>query len=386
MRVNVDKVNFLKSWGLAERSAGSSGAMNIFSSVRMKADINGVELQATDIKTSIICKAQGVTVIEPGEAVIPLKGVTELFRKAGSSDFMLQVDDEGHAVMNSGKSRYRFSTYPVGDFPKLPSSDGGELLCSIEASKLQLALDRGTLCASTGDEYPQYLSSAYFETMDGLINIVSTDKRRLAICRSEITDGGDSKSILLPMKGLKELQRVLGLLEPSLMIKIIFDDSQAYFVAENVEFAVRRVESKFPAYDKILPTSFSTTAAIDRLELIAAIERVDVVVRDYNRILIINMEPDAGCVLSGRAPEFGEAVENIQCEVGGNQVAIGVNSKYFHDAVKVLDDQVTQLLFNGSDGHMMVRAKESDSFVCLVAPLELTKEQLERIDIESVSE
>ncbi len=374
MKISVEKNSFIKSWNLAERSAGASSSMNIFSTIRLKADESGVELQATDIKTSIVCEAKGVTVIEPGEAVIPLKGVGDLFKKAGSAEFTLQVED-GRATMTSGKSHYRFTTYSVADFPKLPSSEGGEVFCELSVMNLSTAIERGTLCASANDEYPQYLSSAYFHIDGGELKVVSTDNRRLSVSSVAAQNTKDGASLLLPMKGIKEFQRVLSMLDPATMLKISFDDSQAYFSAADMEFAVRRVESKFPAYAKILPTNENTFANIDRASLVAALERVDVVVRDYNRTVVIKLSPGGDCTLSGKAPEFGEAVENLTCEIEGESLRIGVNTRFFHDALKVLDDPVVRLSFNGPEGHMSVRAKNSDAFLCLVAPVELRGEE-----------
>ena len=375
MKMIIDKTTFVKSWSLAERSAGT-GTMNIFSTIRVKADAEEVEMQATDIKTSIICKAQGVTVVEPGEAVIPIKGVSDLFKKAGSPEFTLQIED-GKAVMVSGKSRYRFTTYPVADFPKLPSSEGGRKFCAVEAEKLNTTIDRGGLCASASDEYPQYLSSAYFEVKGGLLTIVSTDKRRLALATCDVADAAASddgiEPLLLPMKGLKELQRILGMIDGKSVVTLRYDDSQAYFTTEGLEFAVRRVESKFPPYANILPKSHRTEVDVDSGQLISAVERVDIVVRDYNRVVIMKFVPGE-CTLSGRAPEFGEAVENLSCEMTGENLNIGVNTRFFHDAIKGLGDPVTRLCFNGPDGHILIRAKDSDSFLCMVAPVDIGRE------------
>ena len=376
MKMIIDKTTFVKSWSLAERSAGT-GTMNIFSTIRVKADVDEVEMQATDIKTSIVCKAQGVTVVEPGEAVIPIKGVSDLFKKAGSPEFTLQIDD-GKAVMASGKSRYRFTTYPVADFPKLPSSEGGKLFCSVEAAKLNAAIDRGGLCASSNDEYPQYLSSAYFEMKEGLLTVVSTDKRRLALATCDVVDtatpdGEEIEPLLLPMKGLKELQRILGMIDGKSVVALKYDDSQAYFTTEGMEFAVRRVESKFPPYANILPKSHRTEVDLDSGQLISAVERVDIVVRGYNRVVVMKFVPGE-CTLSGRAPEFGEAVENLSCEMTGENLNIGVNTRFFHDAIKALNDPVTRLCFNGPDGHILIRAKDSDSFLCMVAPVDIGRE------------
>ena len=370
MKINIEKNSFLKSWNLAERSAGSGSSMNIFSTIRLKAGDNRVELQATDIKTSVICEAKGVTVVEPGEAVIPLKGVGDLFKKAGSAEFTLTVE-EGRAAMTSGKSRYRFSTFPVADFPQLPSSDNAKIFCELPVSSLSNCIERGTLCASANDEYPQYLSSAYFHIEDSELKIVSTDNRRLSVSGVAVSGANDGASLLLPMKGIKEFQRVLSMLDPSTLLKILSDDAQAYFKAEDMEFAVRRVDSQFPMYKKILPTNENTFASLDRAALIAALERVDVVVRDYNRTVIMKLSPGGDCTLSGRAPEFGEAVETLTAEIDGESLRIGVNTRFFHDALKVLDDAVVRLSFNGPEGHMAVRPKNTDSFLCMVAPVEL---------------
>jgi DNA polymerase-3 subunit beta len=376
MKIQINKESFLKTWNLAERNASTSGSMNIFSTVRIIAGLSDVELQATDIRTSMICKAGGITIIEPGEAVIPIKGVSDLFKKAGASDFTLQVN-EGRAVMISGKSRYKFSTYPVGDFPKLPSSDESKFFCSLPVSKMIFVLERGTLCASSGDEYPQYLSSAYIEMEKGFMNVISTDKRRLALCKTEVFEGSESEPVLIPMKGVRELLRILGMLDSNLQLKVSSDDSQVFFATEGMEFSVRKVESKFPSYVKILPTSHTTCAEIDKSSLMSALERVDVIVRDYNRIVMVNIELDGECVFTGRAKEFGEAVENVQCKVEGEPLFVAFNTRFFYDAVKALGEKaVARLLFNGKDGHMVVRSSDSDEFICLLAPVELNSEEM----------
>jgi DNA polymerase-3 subunit beta len=378
MKIKVDKMSFIKSWSLTERSAGTS-TVNIYSTVRMKAggeSGNSVELQSTDIKTSIKCNAAGVLVLEPGEAIIPIKGVSDLFKKAGSSEFTIQVDD-GKALMISGRSRYRFSTYPATEFPKLPSSDGGNLFCRIKSTDLSLALDRGTLCATPNEDFPQYLSSACLEMEEGVLKVVSTDKRRLALYKAEVAEAGDGKPMLLPIKSLKELQKVLGILEREEEIRVLYDDAQAYFIASGMEFAIRKVESSFPDYARILPKTSSTTMYVDRFELASAVERVDVVVRDYNKTVIMKLSNDGDCVLSGRAQEFGEAVESITCEVEGDSLRSGFNTRFFMDAIKALDGQVASLSFNGPDSHMVVRSRDSDSFLCMVAPVELSKDEFD---------
>lgn len=379
MKLAVNKKQFLGSWSLAERSTSAGGTVSILSSILIKASAESVILQATDIKTSVICRAAGVNVLEPGEAVFPIKMVSDLFKKAPGEEFTLDVDG-GKVVLKAGRSKYNFSTYPVSEFPALPSSDEADVFCSIPAGELAKVLDEGTLAASAGEEFPLYLSSANLQIISSRLNIVSTDTRRLALSAAPVLDGKEGESALLPMKGIKELQRILGSLTPETEVKVLFDGAQFYFKTETLEFTVRRVESKFPPYEKILPKHSTLDVLTDRGELISALERVDVIVRDFNRMVVLDMAPESPFVLRGKAPDFGQAKEEIEAETTGDKLRIAVNSKFFLEALKVLRDPQVKLSFNGQSGHMSVRRGDGDDFLCLIAPINLSEEELKAFD------
>lgn len=379
MKLAVNKKQFLGSWSLAERSTSAGGTVSILSSILIKASAESVILQATDIKTSVICRAAGVTVLEPGEAVFPIKMVSDLFKKAPGEEFTLDVEG-GKVVLKAGRSKYNFSTYPVSEFPALPSSDEADVFCSIPAGELAKVLDEGTLAASAGEEFPLYLSSANLQIISSRLNIVSTDTRRLALSAAPVLDGKEGESALLPMKGIKELQRILGSLTPETEVKVLFDGAQFYFKTDTLEFTVRRVESKFPPYEKILPKHSTLDVLTDRGELISALERVDVIVRDFNRMVVLDMAPESPFVLRGKAPDFGQAKEEIEAETTGDKLRIAVNSKFFLEALKVLRDPQVKLSFNGQSGHMSVRRGDGDDFLCLIAPINLSEEELKAFD------
>ncbi len=379
MKLAVNKKQFLGSWSLAERSTSAGGTVSILSSILIKASAESVILQATDIKTSVIFRAAGVTVLEPGEAVFPIKMVSDLFKKAPGEEFTLDVDG-GKVVLKAGRSKYNFSTYPVSEFPALPSSDEADLFCSIPAGELAKVLDEGTLAASAGEEFPLYLSSANLQIISSRLNVVSTDTRRLALSAAPVAGGREGESALLPMKGIKELQRILGSLTPETEVKVLFDGAQFYFKTDTLEFTVRRVESKFPPYEKILPKHSTLDVLTDRGELISALERVDVIVRDFNRMVVLDMAPESPFVLRGKAPDFGQAKEEIEAETTGDKLRIAVNSKFFLEALKVLRDPQVKLSFNGQSGHMSVRRGDGDDFLCLIAPINLSEEELKAFD------
>ena len=127
MKLRIEKNSFIKSWQMAERNTSTTSTLSVLSGIRCLADGNSIILQATDLKTSVTCRAAGVTVEEPGEVVFPIKVVGELFKKVPADSFIVDVQ-AGKANLSAGKSHYRFTTYPVEEFPKLPVSSAARLL------------------------------------------------------------------------------------------------------------------------------------------------------------------------------------------------------------------------------------------------------------------
>ena len=373
MKLNINKKQFIQSWSLAERSASNGSTSGILSSVLIKADAQSVVFQATDVRTSISCEAYGISVEEAGAAVFPVKMVSDLFKKAPTDEFSLTVA-EGKAVIKAGKSRYNFATFPVNEFPELPTAATANKFCTISVKEFAKVLEEGTIAASTTEDFPLYLSSANFNIKEGILSIVSTDTRRLALS-STVVNSDLEGSYLLPMKGIKEIQRILSFLDPEENIDILFDNAQFYFVSKGIEFTVRRVESHFPPYERILPKTRTTNILVNRAQLISALERIDIIVRDHNRMVVLDISEGESFVMRGKAPDFGQAKEEISARVTGEELKFGVNTKFFMEALKVLRDEEVSISFNGNQGHLNVKRVGEDSFICLIAPINIPADE-----------
>ncbi len=375
MKLLINKPVFLRSWQLAERSVGSRSALTVLTGVRCTADEEKVTLQATDLKTSIICRADGVDIESPGESVFPVRVVGELFKKAPADTFSVEVKDGKAQILRSEKNRYTFTTYPVEEFPNLPASDGASFFFETTAGEMRRLLEEGTFAGSPGEEFPQYLSAALFQVKEGTIRVVSTDGRRLSLSKAPAEKKGENEQVLLPLNGLKELMRVLAAQDEDIQVTVKIDDAQAYFIAGELEFAVRRVESRFPPYEKILSPEKTTWMVVDRNQFIEALERAEIIVRDYSRMVIFNFSPGGAVQVESRAPEIGEAVEDVAAEVDGESLRVAFNVKYLLEGLKALHGNVAYLTFNGPNGQMLLSKPNEDSFMYVLMPITLPEEE-----------
>jgi DNA polymerase-3 subunit beta len=314
-------------------------------------------------------KSDGVDTLEPGAAALPVKRVSELFNKAAADEMILEIKD-GQATLTAGKSRYRFTTYPAGDFPTLPSSTAADFFFSAKSDELARALENGSICAYTRDEQPIYLSSVYLDMKSDILNVVSTDKRRIALYRLSVAEHSGDNAAMLPNSGVKEFLKILGASKTAVDVKALKDDAQIYFVTDKAEFSIRMPECKFPNYaSKFEGIPYSAKANIDKTNLLAALERVNIVVRDYNRTAEFDLPGGEEFKLYGRAAEFGEATEVLDCSFSGEPVKAGFNSRFLLDGINSCEGPAVTMSFAGAE-LLNITPAQSDSFMYLVAAVE----------------
>ncbi|SMG26514.1 DNA polymerase III subunit beta [Dethiosulfovibrio salsuginis] len=380
MKLSIDKNIFMKAWQMAERVSASKSPMNVISGILLDSEGDKTTLLATDLKTSIKTYVDGITVKEPGKTVFPVKVVGELFKKASTSIFDIEVDENGKGLLISGRNRYRFSTYPWEEFPKLPSSSGASSFCEISKDELHRILDEGGIAGNMGEEFPKYLGAELLQIKNGEFHCVSTDGRRLSLSKAYVDKDSKDQDMLLPLSSIREFLRILSSVEVESNIKISLDGALGYFSSDNIEFSVRRVESTFPNYERILSPNTTTTLEIDRSQFISALERVDVVVRDSTRMVVLILSPGGDLHLWGKAPDVGEAREVVDGIIKGEPLKVAFNVGYMIDGLKAFHGDSVSLSFNGQEGQMMMlRPKESD-FLYMLMPMKLKSSDLDGLD------
>lgn len=370
MKLQINKGEFLKSWLIAERNTSPKSTISSLTGVfvRTSEGTDSITLEATDLKTSLKCISTGVKVEQEGETILPVRLVGELFKKAPTNIFTLLID-EGKGTILSGRNRYRFTTYPTKEFPQLPVSDGASHFCTIPAEEILRTLNEGTVACTATEEFPKYFGSVFFQLLDGEMRIVSTDGRRLSLSKCHPPQHGPDYEFLLPIAGVKELQRLLTSLDSQTPISVSVENTLAFFQMGSIELSVRRIDTAFPNYEAILSSQTTTTVEINRQDLIAALERVDVIVRDSGRLVVMRLSPKGDLMLRGRAPETGAAEEILDASIDGESMTTAFNVSYLMDGLKAVYGDRVQMNFNGPEGQMTILRPGGTDFLYMVMPV-----------------
>lgn len=384
MRIKVCDPALIKNWQIVERISRGPKTMSILSGIYVNAHGDKITLMATDLKTSIKCTIHEAIIEEEGESIFPTKGVGEIIKKL-SLDFLIEATNERVTIKHE-RNKFSFTSYPTEDFPKLPTSASATLACRIDARELLRIISEGSFTGSSTEEFPQYLSSALLEFKENTTRLIATDGKRLSLSEADLTKKNvDEQTILIPIRGINELERTLSTLNEEAIVEILHDDSQCYFKTDDIELAIRRVESVFPPYERIISSDETTWMVVDRQKLIDALEKVEVVVRDYNKVVILNLNPAGNLFISAYAQNIGEAFMELDADIDGEPLEVGFNVSYLLQGVKAIGDATVRLSFNGPHGQMRLRKLGSDNFLYILMPVILPDDMLkEKEEINEV--
>ena len=358
MKLRIERQKFLKSWQLASRV--NNGFLRIAGNV----------LEATDMKSSTKCVADGVDVLEDGVAVVPVNMLGSLLKKSESEELILDVNASRGLLKGTGNST-RFTIQPADSYPNFPSSDCAELICTVKGSELARVIAEGNVAAAAPTDFPRYLGTCLMKADSGILTVVSTDGKRLSVSETSNIAFDNTGEMILTSSATKELGKTLAQNYADNDVKILTDGVITWFQVENMEFAIVRVEANFPAYIRILNDEVYTRLKINRSELISALERISIISRSTTANLVaMQLIPEQEKVkLFSRAPEVGMTSETLLGEITENPLQCGFNVNFLLDGLRAITTDQVEMVFSGADTQMRIK---SDNFLYMVMPARLS--------------
>ena len=372
MKLEIERQDFLKAWQNAEKLSDAKSTKDAIAGVLITAkDDNSVILEATDLKTSIRCTAKGANVLEPGTAVIPAAIFGAILKKLDADDLVLEVNAT-RGLLNAGSNKMRFTVISPETFPKIHGSDEGEFICEIPAQTLARLIAEGSSAASQPQDFPKYLGTCLLRTSEGQLIAVATDGKRLSLSKSscEVLKERDT---LLPAQALKELSKTLSACSEEDKVKILADDSTAWFALESAEYSVRAIDSAFPKFERILNADRHTTLKINSKDLYSVLERIDIIAKTTPaHIMAMALKTNGELRITARAPELGTASETITAHIDGGYLHLGFNVGYFMDGLKALGAEQAVIEFSGEEGQTRMKRDGSEDFLYMLMPARLS--------------
>lgn len=324
-------------------------------------------LTGTDLEVEMVAR----TVVEDakdGETTIPARKLFEIVRALpdGSRVTLSHAGDK--VTVQAGRSRFTLAALPPNDFPSVDDVDLIERVRVPEAALKEL-IER-TAFAMAQQDVRYYLNGLLLDLRANALRCVATDGHRLALCEAPLPGGGAQtrKQIILPRKGVLELQRLLEGGDRELELEV--GRNHLRVRREDVTFTSKLIDGRFPDYEAVIPIGADQEIKVDREALRAALQRAAILSNEKYRGVKLDVSPGQ-LRLVAHNPEQEEAQEEIEAETRIDGLSIGFNVTYLLDALSALREETVLIALRDANSSALVREASNERSRHVVMPLRL---------------
>ncbi len=365
MKIAFLAENVQKKLSFAMHAVSSRSQLPILTNLLLEAKKGELIISATDLEIGIIIKTNS-NVEEEGSVTVPAKTFFDLLSTIGKGKVSL-VSKDKNMELKTERIKTVFQTSPTEDYPKIIEKKGA-LLSVVEPDIIKKDLSSVVFAASQDTGRPA-LSGVLMEKEGSGLVVVATDGFRLSLKRNlKINiDNKIEKPFLIPSRVIKELISMSGEGE-DIKIYTSEESSQVIFEQKDITLVGRLIEADYPAYEKILPVDYSTTAVFDREEFLDAIKVCSVFARETANIIKISIEKEK-MVLSANTPSVGENSVDVSVHLSGEENEIAFNARYLLDLFSCIETNDVVFEMTGPLNPGVFKIKDDKTFLHLIMPI-----------------
>jgi len=338
--------------------------MPILSNVLLVATGNELSITATDLEVELVAQAE-VSVEADGEITVSGRKLLDICRALPEgSDIDIDVSGE-KLVVRSGRSKFSLATLPAAEFPSVEDIQAGQTI-EIDQDVLGRLIEK-THFSMAQQDVRYYLNGMLLETGGKHLRAVATDGHRLALSQAELSGSLDEQQVIVPRKGVLELQRLMS---GEGAVNIELGPNHVRIQLEGIRFTSKLIDGRFPEYERVIPKESKNELTADREAFKRALQRTAILSNEKYRGIRLIIR-DSGVIMQAHNPEQEEAEEDLEVEYSGEDIEIGFNVNYLLDALSAVDgDTVTLSVLDGNSS-CLIRQPGKDDSKFVVMPMRL---------------
>lgn len=351
--------------GVIERKVTVPMLENVWVSVDSGTGL--LTLKATDFDMSLVVQVP-VSVGQSGTAVVPARRFLELVRLLPTGEVKVSISGSS-LILACGKSRTKIALPPLEAFPQVPVPSAVQW--SLPAKDLELLLTRVAFSLQKDVlKIKPELAGVRIEVEANHLRMVSTDTYRLSMADLHQPDSFPVQgkfTVNVPRKAVEEVVDYCKDVDGN--VQVSTDERQAHFLIGGSQLSTRLLASKFPEYEKIIPTRSSSLVRVGGLALFGAISRLAPLVDPLTRYMELAIKP--GQLRVSTQSRLGEGEEILDVEYDGPEVTVGLMGTYLLDILRVVPSGMLLLQMTGPRSQICLYAEESGcEFYYILAPMQ----------------
>lgn len=369
MNIKILQENLTKALTKVSRVIPSRPQLPILLNIRITAKNDGIEITGTNMEITEVVWVGG-KVEKEGEVCVSARTMFE-FVSTLPSETVYLVSKEESLLVSCGGFRAKLPVVPVSEFPPVPGGveKGHE---GIDKKTFEKALTSVLFCAATDEGRPMLTGVKMISTDKGA-QMVATDGYRLSVKTVQM-DAGALSDVIIPARALSEVVK-LGSEEKEEKIISVgkAGETQAGFVVGETTVFTRLLEGEYPDFGRIIPTSHTTRALIEKEPFLRAVRSAAIFARDNANIVRLNLDTQ-NITVSANALQVGENTVEIEAKIDGEGGEIAFNSRFLVDFLTNFEEDEFLFEMTGSLNSGVFKPVKDDSYLHIIMPVRVSSE------------
>ncbi len=338
----------------------------ILANVLLEQREGSLYVTATDLEMQITAHSE-----MPGKdgqaTTVGARKLQDLLR-ALPDDASLNIDvGNNKMTVRAGRSRFNLQTLPATDYPRITL--GSEQLQTLTLPQKDLrSLFKLAEFAMAQQDIRYYLNGMLLVVDRGTLQAVATDGHRLSWASIAVDGDYARQEVILPRKTVLELGKLMQDSADPVTLDIL--SNQVRFRFANVELVSKVVDGKFPDFNRVIPVGHSKQVELDRLTMLAALQRAAILSNEKFRGVRVVLGTDQLKIICTNS-EQEEAEEELEVPYKGDPLDIGFNITYLLDALSNLTVERIRFAFGDANSSALVTMPDRDDYKYVVMPMRI---------------
>ncbi len=337
-------------------------SMQILEGVHVVAEGGVLRLMCSDLMLEKECRLPAA-IEQEGRAIIPAKLFAEVVRRLPNETASIAVDGKSVDI-SCGRVQMSLQTIDYEEFPEMRFTGDTFTLRMDRAECRDLILE--TVFAAAQDDSKPILTGVLLE-LGREITAVATDAYQFAMRTVPLETPTPEKTVVIPARSLLEVARMMD--ETEEPVDLTFTRTHVKVDIGHTVLTARLLDGDYIAYRQILPKEYKTRALINRLELIEAIDRAQLMAREGNNNIVMRF---GGGRLTINANSFvGKISEEVDAQIVGDDIEIAFNPRYCMNVLKNIHDETVYFDMLTSISPCVVRPVQGNRYYYLIVPVRI---------------
>lgn len=270
----------------------------------------------------------------------------------------------GKLTVQGGRARFTVATMDGQDFPRMRLEEPTKAF-EMPQGVLRRVL-RQIAFAMAVEDVRYYLMGALVQVESGRMTCVATNGHHIAKVEADVT--GEDLTAIIPRAAVLYLIKTLS--DEDEPVEVTLSDRVATFAFDGLEFRCKRVDGKFPDFDRVIPKAPPRAIVTGREPLIRALSAAAVMTTREFRGVRLDFAQGSLRFCGERAGE--DAEQDLEVDYVGPHLSIGFDARLLAAGLDSIDADMVRVQFTDDKSALVLSYVDGDaSYRYVLMPMRL---------------